>query len=102
MTNNEIITMFETKLGNDLHKVIPLNKIDCLLDKVNKENNDNFDINNYVENICIKKYDFRRPDKFSKDQIRTLSMIHESFARLSTIGISANLRTVSQVHVSKV
>ena len=27
-------------------------------------------------------YDFRRPDKFAKDQLRTLQMIHETFARL--------------------
>ncbi len=30
----------------------------------------------------IKIYDFKRPDKFSKDQIRTLYMLHENFARL--------------------
>ena len=30
----------------------------------------------------IKLYDFKRPDKFSKDQIRTLYMLHENFARL--------------------
>ena len=30
----------------------------------------------------IKTYDFKRPDKFSKDQIRTLYMLHENFARL--------------------
>lgn len=28
----------------------------------------------------IKLYDFKRPDKFSKDQIRTLYMLHENFA----------------------
>ena len=38
-------------------------------------------------------YDFRRPDKFSKDQLRTLQMLHETFARLSSTALSAYLRT---------
>lgn len=37
-------------------------------------------------------YDFRRPDKFSKDQLRTLQMLHETFARLAASGLSAYLR----------
>ncbi|MCW5936267.1 MAG: flagellar motor switch protein FliM [Fimbriimonadaceae bacterium] len=41
-------------------------------------------------------YDFRRPDKFSKDQLRTLQMLHETFARLAGSSLSGHLRT----HVS--
>ncbi|MCS7204935.1 MAG: flagellar motor switch protein FliM [Leptospiraceae bacterium] len=47
----------------------------------------------------VKPYDFRKPDKFSKDQIRTLQMIHETFARMVTTSLSAQLRTAVQVHV---
>jgi len=50
----------------------------------------------------IKLYDFKRPDKFSKDQIRTLQMIHEVFARLNTASLSALLRTMVHVHVASV
>jgi flagellar motor switch protein FliM len=50
----------------------------------------------------IKIYDFKRPDKFSKDQIRTISMIHETFARLTTTGLSAQLRAMAHVHVASV
>ncbi|MEK8022567.1 MAG: flagellar motor switch protein FliM [Candidatus Hydrogenedentota bacterium] len=50
----------------------------------------------------IKIYDFKRPDKFSKDQIRTLQMMHETFARLTTTALSARLRTLVGVHVSSV
>ncbi len=46
----------------------------------------------------LKVYDFRRPDKFSKDQIRTLQMMHETFGCLTTTSLSAQLRTL--VHVS--
>ena len=50
----------------------------------------------------IKLYDFKRPDKFSKDQIRTLYMLHENFARLLNTYLSAHLRTIVQVNVASV
>lgn len=53
-------------------------------------------------NKKLKIYDFRRPDKFSKDQIRTLQMMHETFARLTTTSLSAQLRTLVSVHVASV
>ncbi|HJP81872.1 MAG TPA: flagellar motor switch protein FliM [Fimbriimonadaceae bacterium] len=42
--------------------------------------------------VAYEVYDFRRPDKFSKDQLRTLQMLHETFARLAGSGLSAYLR----------
>lgn len=50
----------------------------------------------------VRIYDFRRPNKFSKDQTRTLQMIHENFSRLITSYLSANLRNVVQVSVASV
>ncbi len=50
----------------------------------------------------IKVYDFKRPDKFSKDQIRTLYMLHESFARLLNTYLSTHLRTLISVDVASV
>jgi flagellar motor switch protein FliM len=49
-------------------------------------------------------YDFRSPDKFSKEQIRTLQMIHENFARRCSSSLAAYLRTPVQltfVHVEQ-
>ncbi|HWD39822.1 MAG TPA: flagellar motor switch protein FliM [Fimbriimonas sp.] len=43
--------------------------------------------------VSYEVYDFRRPDKFSKDQLRTLQMLHETFARLAGTSLSAMLRT---------
>ncbi len=43
--------------------------------------------------VAYEVYDFRRPDKFSKDQLRTLQMLHETFARLAGSGLSAYLRS---------
>jgi len=50
----------------------------------------------------IKIYDFKRPDKFSKEQIRTVSIMHETFARLTTTSLSAQLRSLVNVHVASV
>ena len=45
----------------------------------------------------IKVYDFRRPDKFSKDQIRTIAVMHDTLARQATNVLSAMLRTGAHV-----
>ncbi len=39
-----------------------------------------------------KNYNFKRPDKFSKDHIRTLQMIHDTFSRFASTTLSAMLR----------
>ncbi len=48
----------------------------------------------------IKSYDFKRALRFSKDQIRSLTRIHENFARLLTTFFSAKLRTYVQITVA--
>ncbi|WIF96198.1 flagellar motor switch protein FliM [Caminicella sporogenes] len=50
----------------------------------------------------MKKYDFRRPDKFAKDQLRTLQIIHENFSRLLNTFLSGYLRTYINVEVISV
>jgi flagellar motor switch protein FliM len=50
----------------------------------------------------VKVYDFKRALRFSKDQIRSLSRIHENFARLLTTFFSAQLRTYVQISVTSV
>lgn len=43
--------------------------------------------------VAYEVYDFRRPDKFSKEQLRTLQMLHETFGRLAGTTLSAYLRS---------
>jgi flagellar motor switch protein FliM len=50
----------------------------------------------------VTAYDFRRPDRFSKDQIRSLHLLHDRFARNVTSSLSAYLRTSIEVSVSTV
>lgn len=60
------------------------------------------DIKSEQKQRKIKVYDFKRPDKFSKDQIRTLYMLHENFARLLNTYLSAHLRTIVHINVASV
>ncbi|MBR4372801.1 MAG: flagellar motor switch protein FliM [Treponema sp.] len=50
----------------------------------------------------IKIYDFKRPDKFSKEQIRTISIMHETFGRLTSTSLSAQLRSMVHVRLASV
>src|SRR6185369_6685740 len=50
----------------------------------------------------IKNYDFKRPDRFSKDQLRMLEMMHESFARNFGTTLSTFIRTICEVKIVSV
>ncbi len=50
----------------------------------------------------IKSYDFNRPNRFSKDHMRTLEMLHEIFSRGFTASVAAYLRTVAEIKVVSV
>jgi flagellar motor switch protein FliM len=50
----------------------------------------------------IRVYDFKRPNKFSKEQIHTIQAIHENFARLLATYFAAHLRTVVEISVHSV
>lgn len=49
-----------------------------------------------------KRYDFRRPNKFSKDQLRTMQMLHGVFARLLSSFLTGYLRNNVQLEVVSV
>ncbi|MBN1522445.1 MAG: flagellar motor switch protein FliM [Candidatus Aureabacteria bacterium] len=47
----------------------------------------------------VSRYDFRRPDIVSKDQMRTLQMLHKTFCRYLSTTLSTYLRTVIEVNL---
>lgn len=47
----------------------------------------------------VRTYDFRRPNKFSKEQINSMHVIYENYARALATFLSAQLRTIVQVSV---
>jgi flagellar motor switch protein FliM len=50
----------------------------------------------------VKPYDFRSPDKFSKDQVRAFQSLHEGYARALGASWSASLRSTVRVRVMSV
>jgi flagellar motor switch protein FliM len=47
----------------------------------------------------VREIDFRRPSKFTRDQIRRLQNSHEGFCRSTSSRLSAELRTNLQIEV---
>jgi flagellar motor switch protein FliM len=54
------------------------------------------------EKHAAKLYDFKRPDKFTKDQIVTVAIMHETLARQASSVLSSMLRTTAHLHVASV
>ncbi len=55
-----------------------------------------------VDRHSVAAYNFRRPDRVSKEQIRSLHFLHDRFARNFATSLSAYLRTVTDVSVMSV
>ena len=85
-----------------MNEVLSQDEIDQLLTAISSGDVETEEISQPSENRKIKIYDFKRPDKFSKEQIRTVSIMHETFARLTTTALSASLRSMVNVHVASV
>ncbi len=83
-------------------EVLSQDEIDQLLTAISSGDIETEDVHQATDQRKIKIYDFKRPDKFSKEQIRTVSIMHETFARLTTTSLSAQLRSLVQVHVASV
>ena len=80
-------------------EVLSQDEIDQLLTAISSGEVEPQEVQQATDQKKIKIYDFKRPDKFSKDQMRTISMMHETFSRLTTTALSAQLRSLVQVHV---
>lgn len=82
--------------------VLSQSEIDALLSALSTGEMSADDIKKDDEAKKVKVYDFKRALRFSKDQIRSLTRIHENFARLMTTFFSAQLRTYVQITVVSV
>jgi len=82
--------------------VLSQSEIDKLLSALSDGSVSAEEVKAEEEERKVKSYDFKRPDRFSKDQIRTLFMLHESFSRLVNTYLSASLRTMVDIEVMSV
>ncbi|MEK5360051.1 flagellar motor switch protein FliM [Peribacillus castrilensis] len=81
-------------------EILSPNEIDALLSAISTGEMDADDLKKEEVEKRVKVYDFKRALRFSKDQIRSLTRIHENFARLLTTYFSAQLRTYVQISVA--
>ena len=85
-----------------MNEVLSQDEIDQLLTAISSGDSDTDNFTPVNSTKKIKIYDFKRPSKISKEQLRTVSIMHETFARLTTTSLSAQLRSLVQVHVASV
>jgi flagellar motor switch protein FliM len=81
-------------------EVLSQSEIDALLAALSTGEMDAEELKKEETGKKVKVYDFKRALRFSKDQIRSLTRIHENFARLLTTFFSAQLRTYVQISVA--
>lgn len=82
--------------------VLSQNEIDALLAALSSGEMDAEELKKEETEKKIKSYDFKRAVRFSKDHIRSLTRVHENFARYLTTYFSAQLRTFVQINVVQV
>jgi flagellar motor switch protein FliM len=83
-------------------EVLSQSEIDALLAALSSGEMDANELKKEETERRVKAYDFKRALRFSKDQIRGLTRIHENYARLLTTYFSAQLRTFVQITVASV
>ncbi|SFB57342.1 flagellar motor switch protein FliM [Cohnella sp. OV330] len=82
--------------------VLSQNEIDALLAALSSGEMDAEELRKEDTQKKVRAYDFKRATRFSKDHIRSLTRIHENFARFLTTYFSAQLRTFVQINVVQV
>lgn len=83
-------------------EVLSQSEIDALLSALSTGDVEPEQLKEKEEKHKIKKYDFRSPQKFSKDHIRTLEMVHDAFARIISNYLSGQLRKHVKVDIQSV
>jgi flagellar motor switch protein FliM len=82
--------------------ILSQSEIDALLSAISTGEMDADELKKEESSKKVKVHDFKRALRFSKDQIRSLTRIHDNFARLLTTYFSAQLRTYIQITVGSV
>lgn len=82
--------------------VLSQEAIDALLNNISSGADISEIASKAEEYAKLKVYDFKRPDKFSKDQLRAIQMIHESFARQMTTVLSTLIRSLVNAEIASV
>jgi len=79
--------------------VLSQSEIDALLSAISSGAIDAAQAHQEASERHVRPFDPLRPSKFSKDQLRTLELLHENFCRLAQTRLSATLRCMVEIDV---
>ena len=82
--------------------VLSQSEIDALLSALSTGELEPEQVQKEEEKQKVKVYDFRSPQKFSKDHLRTLELVHDNFARIISNYLTAQVRKNVKVKVETV
>ena len=80
-------------------ELLEQSEIDRLLDAITRKDDEEMPDGSWRK---IKLYDFKRPDKFTKEHVRELYGIFEAVCRNMTTYFSAKLRSLCHFHVASI
>lgn len=83
-----------------MSEVLSQAEIDALLNALSTGEVDAASIQDQPAEAQVRPFDFERPSKFNKDQLRTLEMLHDAFCRVVQTQLSAQLRTYVELTVT--
>jgi len=83
-------------------EVLSQGEIDSLLSALSSGEIEADQIENEEEKHKVKLYDFKSPQKFSKDHLRTLELIHDNYGRLISSYLTAQLRNNVKVKIESI
>lgn len=81
-------------------KVLSQQEIDALLSALDSEEVEV--VGTQEQQRKVMPYDFKRPERVSRDQLRALATLHEVFTRSLQAALSAMLRTIVDVRVANI
>ncbi|WP_040329474.1 flagellar motor switch protein FliM [Clostridium ihumii] len=85
-----------------MSEVLSQSEIDALLLALSSGDLEAESLETKEEKVKAKPYDFRRPQKFTKDHIRTLELVHDNYSRIISNYLTAQLRSNIKVRVESV
>ena len=81
--------------------VLSQNEIDALLSALSSGELEPDELQEEEEHK-VKKYDFRSPQKFSKEHLRTLELIHDNYGRIISTYLTGQVRTNIKVKIETI
>lgn len=87
-----------------MSEILTQEEIDSLLSAVSKGEMPAAAVEGSIQRRgqTVMPYDFRRPNRIAKEQVRTLQMLHDTYARSAGSSLSAYLRSLVDLQLSSV